>query len=320
MSVYQQLEKRGQAVLPLKTSAFRDWAAAVQNFAQDEVILQEMDYWQGLAEIEISALPVDHQGGRNTEGSTRSLTVVLNEEETRSLLREIPAVYRVDVQHVLLAALGEAVARWSGSRKVLIEMEGHGREHFFDDLDITRTVGWFTITYPLLLDVDGSQSVEKRLQAVKERLSAVPHHGFGFGLLRYLNQDATVQAMLRKIPQAEISFNYLGQFNTEMAGGNGISLAAEYKGAERDPQEIRGHLLEIDGGVTDGRLTMDFTFSEAIHQQTSIRTLAESFQAMLLQFIQASDKVEEISYVPEDFPLANFDQKQLDKIMGKLTN
>jgi amino acid adenylation domain-containing protein/non-ribosomal peptide synthase protein (TIGR01720 family) len=321
LSVYQQLEMRGQAVLPMKTSAFRDWAKAVQGFAQDEAILGELNHWQELVALDVVALPVDFQNGKNTEGSAHNLTVALTEEETHTLLKEIPAVYRVDVQHVLLAALGEAVAQWSGSRQVLVEMEGHGREHFFDDLDITRTVGWFTITYPLLLviDIDDLESSEQRLQMVKEQLTGVPHRGFGYGLLRYLNQDEAVMDVLKRIPSAEISFNYLGQFNTAMAGGNGISLAVEGKGAERDPHELRGHLLEIDGGVTDGRLAMEFTFSDAVHQEKSIQVLAESFRAALLQFIQASDTVEEIAYVPEDFPLANFDQKQLDKIMGKLT-
>jgi amino acid adenylation domain-containing protein/non-ribosomal peptide synthase protein (TIGR01720 family) len=319
LSVYQQLEMRGQAVLPMKTSAFRDWAAAVQSFAKDERILEELSYWQELAEVDVAALPVDYQDGRNTEGSAHDLSVALSEEETQTLLKEIPVVYRVDVQHVLLAALAEAVSRWSGNQQVLIEMEGHGREHFFDDLDITRTVGWFTITYPLLLDMDGQESLEKRLQAVKESLTGVPHRGFGYGLLRYLDQDEAVQAVFERMPAAEISFNYLGQFNTAMAGGNGISLAIEGKGAERDPHELRGHLLEIDGGVSDGRLAMTFTFSDALHEEKNIQALAESFRTALLQFIQASDQVEEIEYVPEDFPLANFDQKQLDKIMGKLT-
>jgi len=319
LSVYQQLAQRGQANLPMKTSAFRDWAAALERFAQDETILEEIVYWQELAETRVSGLPVDYLDGKNTEGSAHNVAVALSDEETHKLLKEIPVVYRVDVQHVLLAALADAVADWSGSRQVLVEMEGHGREDLFDDLDITRTVGWFTTTYPLLLDVDGLEDVERRLQAAKERLTGVPHHGFGYGLLRYLNPDEAVKATLSSIPQAESSFNYLGQFNTAMGGNDGISLAVENKGAERDPHELRGHLLEIDGGVTDGRLAMDFTFSSAIHREETIQSLADSFHKTLLDFIHASDQIEEVAYVPEDFPLANFDQKQLDKIMGKLT-
>src|SRR5690348_10223739 len=83
-------------------------------------------------------------------------------------------------------------ARWTGSRALLVDLRGHGREAIFDDLDVTRTVGWFTTVYPLIVPVTEPLEPDAVLQAVKARLRSIPRSGIGYGLLRYLGTDAAV--------------------------------------------------------------------------------------------------------------------------------
>ena len=79
---------------------------------------------------------------------------------------------------------------------VLVDVEGHGREEVSADIDLSRTVGWFTSLYPVRLDVGGVDVEEalgggaalgRALKLIKEQLRAVPGNGLGYGLLRYLN-------------------------------------------------------------------------------------------------------------------------------------
>ena len=149
------------------------------------------------------------QSGRHLrQGSS----IGLDAEQTRQLLQQAPAAYRTQVNDLLLTALARAVCRWSGQGSTLIQLEGHGREDLFDDIDLTRTVGWFTSLFPVRLtptaDLGGS------IKAIKEQLRAIPDKGMGYGVLRYLG-DAATQAALAALPQPRITFNYLGQFDRQ---------------------------------------------------------------------------------------------------------
>src|SRR5215813_6957071 len=101
-----------------------------------------------------------------------------------------------------------------GGTAALIDLEGHGREELFEDVDLTHTVGWFTSLFPVRLeaagiDLDdalaGGASLGRALKLVKEQLRAVPANGVGYGLLRYLN--AQTGAELTGLARPEIGFN-----------------------------------------------------------------------------------------------------------------
>ena len=65
------------------------------------------------------------------------------------------------------------------------------------DVELSRTVGWFTSLYPVRLDpgpldldeaLAGGPALGRALKLIKEQLRAVPDNGLGYGLLRYLNR------------------------------------------------------------------------------------------------------------------------------------
>src|SRR5205085_2616916 len=112
---------------------------------------------------------------------------------------------------LLLCALSQALARWTGERRVRVELEGHGREALFEGVDLSRTVGWFTSLYPVLLEVPPSDEVGEALKSIKEQLRQVPQHGIGYGVLRYLAEE-DVRQQLVGLPEAQVSFNYHGHF------------------------------------------------------------------------------------------------------------
>ncbi|HET6852592.1 MAG TPA: condensation domain-containing protein, partial [Pyrinomonadaceae bacterium] len=199
---------------------------------------------------------------------------------------------------------------------VAVELEGHGREELGAGVDVTRTVGWFTSIYPVVLAVKRESGYGERLKLVKEKLRAVPRRGVGYGLLRYLSADEQVRAQLREQGGAEVSFNYLGQFGQGINEASGWRVAPESSGAASSDQVRRKYLVEIDGRIRNGRLWMSWRFSRQVHRRETIEAVAGRFVAALRELIAHCQSPEAGGFTPSDFPLArDIRQEQLTQLM-----
>ncbi|MEU4746354.1 condensation domain-containing protein, partial [Actinosynnema sp. NPDC023658] len=166
-TAYRQAREGRTVHLGRKTTSFRDWATRLAGHAAHGFDA-ELDHWNAVAATP-GDVPVDRHGP-NTVDSQREVTVRLSAEETGALLRDVPGVYRTQVNDVLLTALGRVLADWTGRPRVLVDLEGHGREELFPDVDLSRTVGWFTTMFPVALDLPGDGDWGAALKAVKEQL------------------------------------------------------------------------------------------------------------------------------------------------------
>ena len=310
-TVYRQLSD-GQAVsLPAKTSALRDWASRLQAYAGSESLREELRVWQDQLAGPAVALPVDRPrcSLRNRDADT--VSVRLDAEHTRQLLQQAPSAYRTQVNDLLLTALARVLCRWSGHPSALIQLEGHGRESLFDDLDLTRSVGWFTSAYPLRLTPQAGQG--DSIKAIKEQLRGVPHKGLGYGVLRYLADDLIKQTMAA-LPSAEITFNYLGQFDQSFGSDALFHPLDESAGIAHDPDAPLPNTLSVDSQVYGGELVLRWTFSRERHDQHTIRELAEAYVAELQSLVAHCLKDDAGGLTPSDFPLAHLTQAQLDAL------
>lgn len=281
-TTYQQID-RGQAIqLPAKTTPFQQWARRLQKYAQSTAIQQELAYWLAQPMLH-DYLPVDMEGN-NTMTAARTVSVALSVEETQALLQEIPAAYQTQINDVLLAALVLAYEQWTGKPSLLVDLEGHGREEIFEDMDLSRTVGWFTTIFPVLFYRGETSDSVAVLKAVKEQLQRIPNRGIGYGVLRYLS-DEKVEQQLQTLPQAEIRFNYLGQSDQVFHKSSLFAPAPESSGVNRSLQGSRKYLLDINGIIAGGQLRLDWTYSETIHHRSTIESLAKNFVAALRQLI-----------------------------------
>jgi non-ribosomal peptide synthase protein (TIGR01720 family) len=278
----------------------------------------ELEFWSALTDAPGSRLPVDIDDGANTEASTQRLIVSLSEEETRALLQETPHAYHTEINDVLLTALARSFALWSGSRTLLIELEGHGREELFDDVDISRTVGWFTTAFPVRLDLGAATHTAQELMAVKEQLRRIPNRGIGYGLLRYLNDDPAVADQLRSLPQAEVSFNYLGQMDQALAEDAPFGPASEAHGPDCGPHGQRSCLIEINGGINGGRLSLEWSYSANMYRHTTIARVADDFIAALRDIIAHCQSPDAGGYTPSDFPDVDLSQDEIEALMAEI--
>ena len=203
---------------------------------------------------------------------------------------------------------------------VLVDMEGHGREPIDERVDVSRTVGWFTTIYPVLLEVKGRVTeVGEILKQVKEQVRAIPEQGLGYGMLRYLGEESEKRRRLRELPQAEVVFNYTGQFDQTLSESGLFRLGREDRGEGRSGANQRGHLLEVTGGVAGGQLQLTWSYSEQVHQRETVERVAEQFLEALRQLIQQCQWGEVAGFTPSDFPEAELSQYELDELVAELS-
>ncbi|MEV6424514.1 amino acid adenylation domain-containing protein [Streptomyces sp. NPDC051662] len=263
-------------VEPVRTS-FAQWAARLYAHARDGAFASELPYWKEVLGRESAPLPVDGPGP-NTVASEAEFTVELDEAETEALLRTAPAAFRVRTEDILLTALGASLSGWAGGAGVTIDLEGHGREELFDDLDLSRTVGWFTAIHPVHLNVPGDQSPRARVKLVGRQLRAVPGQGLGYGALRHVEREpALVDA-----PAPQVVFNYLGRFDDAPGATEGGPVRAVLPAvAQRSDRAERPQLLDITGVVIGGRFRLAIRYSSATHHEKTIAGVSEEFMREL---------------------------------------
>ncbi|MEB3149372.1 MAG: amino acid adenylation domain-containing protein, partial [Sphaerospermopsis sp.] len=299
-TAYNQVSRGEKIQLRPKTTSFKDWAEKLTTYANSDTAKKELNYWQRISLQNISRLPIDCSLGANTIKSTRIVSVSLSASETRALLQEVPKAYKTQINDILLTALVQTLSKWLGSNSVLIDLEGHGREDIFADVDLSRTVGWFTTVFPILLELKVTDNLGDIIKSIKEQIRALPHRGIGYGVLRYLSEDREITAQLAAIPPAEVSFNYLGQFDWGTVENSFLKLASESVGLEHSQEGISEHLIDINGLIVEGQLKLDWTYSENFHYRETIENLAQDFVINLRSLITHCLSIDVQSSVKHD--------------------
>ncbi len=302
-SALAQLERSEPVQLPRKTTSFKAWSEGLLSYAQSDALSSETEFWSRQAgRAPASAPPVDHADGENIESSVEKVRVALDAEQTRALLSEVPSTYNTQINDILLTAYVHACAEWTGASNVLLNLEGHGREDVLDGADLSRTVGWFTTDYPVLLADTVPFEAGAAIRSMKEQLRAVPNNGFGYGVARHLSQ-APVPAAGSPPPALSpvLGFNYLGQFDQLFRDEDRFRYCEASSGAFAHPDGPRVFQLEVYGMVSGGRLELDFEFSRNVHERSTVQALADSFLSTLRALIEHCLSPEAGGFTTSDF-------------------
>jgi len=313
-TAYQQQLQGGPVEMPAKTTSIREWALRLKDYAAE--CSREVDYWTDDARRRIQKLPVDFDGDPNTTGSVEEIEVTLGEAETQALLQEAPRTYNTQINDILLTALALTLREWTGQDGLLVDLEAHGREDLFPEINLSRTVGWLTAVYPALLRLEVNNLGES-LVSIKEQLRRIPRHGIGYGVLRYMSKDQN-SAALAGLPPAAIVFNYLGQTDRVLSVDADWRAIPGANGGERTAQGMRSHVLEVTSIVMAGQLRLAWEFSRNLHHRQTIERLAEKCLENLRALIAHCCSSGTPGYTPSDFPAARIDQKTLDALMSRI--
>ena len=317
--------------LPVRGTSFREWARRLSANAQDPVRVGELSLWSGmLREPSLSLVDGALNRRRDTAGTAGHLTLTLPASITDTLLTKVPAAFHCGINDVLLTGLVVAVADWcrrrgrDGGHAVLIDVEGHGREEIFPDIDLSRTVGWFTSLYPVRLDLGpldldealvGGVTLGRALKAIKEQLHALPDNGLGYGLLRYLNLQTMTE--LGGLPAPQIGFNYLGRFSVAAADWGSAAEFSSFCGG-RDPAMPLAHALEVNAITLDdsegGTLTAQWSWAPSLLANDLVRDLAEGWFRVLEALVRQAAQPGAGGRSPCDLPLVAMSQGEIERL------
>lgn len=319
-AAYEQAVAGQPVVLPPKTTSCRRWVEKLTDLAGSGALEADRAYWLSALEKPVAGLPVDDDRSRleNTMGNTGIVSADLDEESTAGLLRNAHRAYKTEINDLLLAALPPAFEHWTRASVLRVDLEGHGREALSGDVDLSRTVGWFTSIFPIDLAPGPDKEPGAAIKRVKESLRSVPHRGVSYGILRYLSPDQSVRERLRAHAGPEVSFNYLGQFDNMLGGSRRFEPVDMSAGRASAPTIVRRHLIDVVAMVLGGRLSVRWTYCTRLHRRQTIEALAQRYAAFLAELVRHCISGRDSSYTPSDFPHAELDQSKLDSLMAKV--
>lgn len=310
-AAYSQAAAGQPVQLPRKTDSYQYFANRLAEYAESSKIIREQSYWRTVEEEKAALLPCEkpHSAADNIR-KTESFT--LSEEDTHVLIHKVNNAYNTDTQDILLTAASLALCDWMGERKLRIAMEGHGRDHTLPELDISRTVGWFTTIYPVLIDLHAAEGeLGLAVKTVKDTLGRIPDKGIGYGILKYLTSPENKTIQFGTAP--EIGFNYLGQFN-DTERQQKFSFSGLASGKDITPTWQREQTLEMSAMVRQNQMHFNLSYPPSRFHTTTMKQLLHMVKHNLHQIIKHCAYKQETEKTVSDFSSQSLTAEDLDNI------
>ena len=246
----------------------------IWNLLQTEKAKCELDPLSvlpaGATENELDFWNFD-QGTLNVFSDYHRCTVDVDQRTTSLLLKGANNAFNTESVDLLLSAVWDSFLRVFSERKGLtIFNEGHGREPWSEDIDLTRTVGWFTTISPITVSRAAGDSPANIVRVVKDVRRRLPSNGWAYFASRYLN-DKGISAFQAHRSTMEVVFNYRGQFQ-QLEHQDSLFTNIKLDGVSPfGPTRPAPALINIITSITDGSTHFSFTWNRHIAHQDRIR-------------------------------------------------
>lgn len=289
-----------------------------QNLEIKELMAEEQEYWRQEMQKPFKPLPIDYSTSNNTTVDLDVVSVCLNIQETTALVEEVHKAYNTQINDILLTALVQAFAKWTGERKLRLDIKGNSREQIFTDINSFSTVGQSTTFFPVFLDITESSDQENSLITIKEYLRSIPNIGVDHDIQQYLSCEQETQTKLQNLLKSEVSFHYFGRYDKMSSEPSLFALTPDFQAINYSTQKISTYLLDINGIIVQDKLQLHWTYNQAIHRRRTIENLAEYFIEKLRSLITHCQSIKTVVYTPSDFPEANLSQQNLEMFLAKI--
>ncbi len=312
-TLYSQYQLGNKTKLPSKTDSFQRWATLQKEHAHSKMLIDEKAYWEEVLEQKIIDLPVDGKEENTNFNINSEMSFTLDKDITDMMQTSIHTVYNTEINDILLTGLGLAIKDVFGIEKSVLKMEGHGREEIMEDVDISRTVGWFTSVYPFVLHVPNSSKITSNLILVKEALRKIPNKGIGYGMVKYLKNGLDSEF------NPSITFNYLGDFGSGIGDEKDsvFEYGSENIGAFSAPENVENIQLSVSGMLTSGKLRMSIEYSKERYKEETIQSLINAYRENLTALIIGLSKETKSYLTPSDLTFKGLTIDELSSINEK---
>ena len=309
----QRLAGEEIALQPVSTS-WTEWSQSCAALATHPAVLESRDFW--LQTATTPALQVVRQDITDPPRVTdlarlpSALTVAQTTEIDDARRR-----LRVPLEEILLAALSRTIATVIGEATISVDLAGPGRSVLKPDVDLRRTVGWFTTIYPITMTCAHRQHTSARhlLGDVHDTLKAVPHYGIGYGLLRYLY--APTARLLGAVRPADIFVSYAGTIPDLPALSSHdapVQFDTDTAMPVRDPIPGLGHAIELRIYRAAGALRLDWWHDTRRVASPAAQSLADGFAEALADLVREAIEQDEMDSAGDELALVDLSSSDTD--------
>lgn len=303
----QRLAGQDIALEPVVTT-WREWSSRCAGLASHPAVLESREFW-----LDNAGKTTLRLGDRDITdpphvGDLVKIPSVLSTEQTADV-DEAQRRSRVPADEILLAALGRTIAHTVGEGVVAVDLAGHGRLVLKPDVDLHRTVGWFTTIYPVPVDCASGDNAPaaQTLEDMHRTLDAVPHYGIGHGLLRYVYAPTARQ--LAAYPAADIFFSYVGTIPELPPAQGPVQFDIDPVLLVSEIPPGLGHALELRVYRSSGVLHLDWWFDTRRLTTAQVEELMAQYPValneLIAEFVATADEDDEIAEDYEEFALVD---------------
>lgn len=294
--------------LPPKTSSFQTWTKQVTEYAASLQTENECYWTKNMAHRDLQLIATTDESQQLMK-QTQTVSQKVSRDVTDQLLFHTNTAYQTEPVDLLLSSLSITMQHMTNNQTVLIEMEGHGREEMNDEIDVSRTVGWFTSIYPVLFTLPNSELADQ-IKAVKEQLRQVPNKGFDYLVKRYISKHPLPKTNEEQI----IRFNYLGDFNNPVTSEL-FTLSEEFTGPDLGQRNNFNVLLDVSVMIIESQLRLSVTYATRQFSEEWISRFMEEWINKLTEIVDHCLNKQNIEFTPSDFDTVKLDQEDLDLLL-----
>ena len=294
----EQTTKNTKIVLPRKMTSYQEWAKQLNMYKYCKEIQEQMPYWKSITDQKNESLI---KSEKNEVKRFCDFSICFDQDTTETLLFKSSNAYHTEINDILLTALGRTIFDWKSQEKVMVMLEGHGREEINENVDINRTVGWFTIMYPVVLEY--KESLAENIIQTKEMLRKVPNKGIGYGLINHTR--------IREC----ILFNFMGEMDAEK---NKLFDKDIPIGTCSSPLNKPEYIIEMNGVIKNKELSFRVSFNKGEFCEERIHLFSQLYKKKLMEILKFCVEQEDNIYTESDWSTDDLEADDYMKILGQL--
>ena len=262
-----------------KSNSYQNWSKQLKSYSKSIEIKSELPYWLIQKEKSLNITKTKESKNIYYHKDSEMIENTLSKKFTKDLLSKSLQKYNCEINDLLLTALIISYNKWTKHKSLQINLEGHGRENIVDNINISKTIGWFTSVFPVILTIDKTNNIAQQIKIVKEILRSIPNKGIGFGILKYLSKNKDIN----NFPESQIMFNYLGEFNIN---NNYLKISKILTKNFYDKNSILSYNIEINSIVTDQKLLFIYKYNKKLFTKKEILLFSSLYKQSLEKIVQ----------------------------------
>lgn len=300
------------------TASFADWSRMLKDTSARTELQEQLPFWSELLE------QADRQGALDRfhelepgKGKIHQRICVVSEETTIRLFQLLPRFFHARIHEVLLAVWMKVLYQVTGTSSLLLDMESHGRDFILDEMDVSRTVGWFTCLYPVFLERQDHWDYSDQVQHVRSSLARVPGNGSGYGLLRYLAAEGIPNMTANVFSQAGVRFNYLGQTDSVLTSDMLFKISQNSAGESIALSNQTRYGLDVNCVVFQGCLRFQLICNDISCSSEESERLVATLTKELEAIIDYCEARPLLPYSIFEFPQSTVRRSEIERIAAE---